>query len=375
MVMNELTPQRPANRLIQSILFGAIFIILFLVVCRLFVPFFTALLWSILLYIIIRPLHHKVIRKINTETIKGKILKNIWAVVFTLGTMIVIFIPLSIVASMLLRQIAEFGRSMLDFMNKRPQYLFELYETISDYLRNISAGLIEISPHGVELQVQNVVANELQRIVLLSSNIVKYIGSFSISMLVMVFSMYFFYIDGSYLAQLVLRAIPIKKEYIKALTSKFMDITRNLFLGYIMVALLQSVVAFIIFTIFGIERALLLAVVTFILVFIPVVGATLVYIPLTIFKIASGSILSGIIFFIVSVIFLSGIDNVLRPFFLRDRIQLHPLIIFFAILGGLAAFGFNGFILGPVFVILFLTVLDLFLIEHKIDQKDQQGSS
>jgi predicted PurR-regulated permease PerM len=51
------------------------------------------------------------------------------------------------------------------------------------------------------------------------------------------------------------------------------------------------------------------------------------------------------------------------------------LIIFFAILGGLAAFGFNGFILGPVFVILFLTVLDLFLIEHKIDQKDQQGSS
>jgi predicted PurR-regulated permease PerM len=53
--------------------------------------------------------------------------------------------------------------------------------------------------------------------------------------------------------------------------------------------------------------------------------------------------------------------------FLRDRIQLHPLIIFFAILGGVTAFGFNGLILGPMIVILFLTVLDLFLTEHKME--------
>ena len=108
---------------------------------------------------------------------------------------------------------------------------------------------------------------------------------------------------------------------------------------------------------------------------IPMFGATIIYIPLAILKIASGDIASGVIFLIVSVIFISGIDNILRPVFLRDRIHLHPLVIFFAILGGLFVFGFNGFILGPVLVILFLTVLDLFLTEHKIDQKDQQGSA
>jgi predicted PurR-regulated permease PerM len=62
------------------------------------------------------------------------------------------------------------------------------------------------------------------------------------------------------------------------------------------------------------------------------------------------------------------LDNVLRPMFLRDRIQLHPLIIFFAILGGVSAYGFNGLILGPMVVILFLTVLDMFLNEHKIGE-------
>jgi len=182
----------------------------------------------------------------------------------------------------------------------------------------------------------------------------------------MTFSMFFFYVDGPYLSRLVLKAVPIRGDYISTLTKKFKDITRNLFMGYIIVALLQSTVAFIIFTIFGIKGSLVLSVLTFILVFIPMFGATIIYIPITIILILSGKVAAGIIFFIVSVIFISGIDNILRPFFLKDRIQLHPLIIFFAILGGLFVFGFNGFVLGPMLVIFFLTALDMFLTEHKI---------
>jgi predicted PurR-regulated permease PerM len=98
-------------------------------------------------------------------------------------------------------------------------------------------------------------------------------------------------------------------------------------------------------------------------------GATVIWIPLGIFKIAGGDIAGGIVFMVVSAVFISGIDNVLRPFFLKDRIRLHPLIILFAIFGGLASFGFNGFILGPVLVIFFLTVLDMFLTEHKIGEQ------
>ncbi|MDR0655677.1 MAG: hypothetical protein LBG22_05120, partial [Treponema sp.] len=51
-------------------------------------------------------------------------------------------------------------------------------------------------------------------------------------------------------------------------------------------------------------------------------------------------------------------------------IQLHPLIIFFAIFGGIRVFGFNGLILGPMVVILFLTVLDLFLTEHSMSHEE-----
>ena len=367
---NPSSPHRP----IQSYVFGVIFIVLFLVVCRLFAPFFTALLWSILLYILFYPLHRRLIKDLNFDTMKGKILRSFWAIVFALGTMAVIFIPLSLMGTIFFRQIMDLARYARDTLNQRPESLHDLFEKISAFVRDTSAGQINISSEDITNQLKAFITNELlgnKQMVFISGNIVRIIGMLAINTLVMVFSLFFFYADGPYLSRLVLHAIPIRAEYISTLTRKFMEITRNLFLGYIIVALLQAVVAFIIFSIFNIKGSLVLAVVTFLFVFIPVLGATVVYIPLAVLKIASGNIAGGVIFFIVSAVFISGIDNVLRPIFLRDRIQLHPLIIFFAILGGLAIFGFNGFILGPVLVILFLTVLDLFLTEHKIGAQDQ----
>jgi predicted PurR-regulated permease PerM len=370
--MSDTQPNiKPPHWPIQTYVFGAILVFLFLAVCRLFAPFFSVLLWSVLLYIIIGPLHKRLIWGIDLSTIKGKILRNFWAVVFTLGTLAVVLIPISLLVSLFFRQIIELGRYARDLLNERPEYLRELFEKIAELITDISAGHIAMSADTIEFQIKTVITTGLQNMVFLGSNVVRNIGGFSVNMLIMTFSLFFFYIDGPYLSRLALRSIPIKSEYISTLTAKFMDITRNLFFGYIIVALLQSIVAYIIFTIFDVKGPLVLSVLTFLLVFFPLVGATLIYIPLGIIKIAGGNIAGGIIFLVVSAVFISGIDNVLRPFFLKDRIQLHPLIIFFAILGGLFVFGFNGLILGPVLVILFLTVLDLFLTEHKIDHQKE----
>jgi predicted PurR-regulated permease PerM len=186
----------------------------------------------------------------------------------------------------------------------------------------------------------------------------------------MVFSLFFFYLDGDYLSKLALHAIPIRKEYIGTLVGKFKDITKNLVLGYIMVALVQALISFVVFTLFRVNGSLVFSALTFFSAFIPMFGAGIIWFPLGLLRILNGDILGGILFWLVSGFFISTLDNFLRPVFLRDRIQLHPLIIFFAILGGISVFGLNGVILGPMVVILFLTVLDLFLTEHKIGQGD-----
>jgi predicted PurR-regulated permease PerM len=138
-------------------------------------------------------------------------------------------------------------------------------------------------------------------------------------------------------------------------------------MGYLLVALFQGIIAFIIFTIFNIESSLVFAILTLICAFIPMLGAGVVWLPLGIFSFfINGEIVKGIVFMVLCGGIISTLDNVLRPLFLTDRVKLHPLVIFFSILGGIISFGFNGLILGPMLVIFFLTVLDLFLIEHKI---------
>ena len=363
--MKELSAR---HRPVQSYVFAAILVLLFLAVARLFAPFFSVLLWSTLLYIILSPLHRRLIKKLNFDTLKGKILRNFWAAVFALGTLVLILVPLSLAVSLFFRQILELGRYARDLLNQRPEYLHDLFVNISNLIDEISGGQVFVSVESMENQLRDFLTAQLQRVVVLSRNVVLNIGGFSLRMFLMFFTLFFFYVDGPYLARLVLHAVPIRTEYITTLTGKFMDITRNLFSGYIIVALLQSVVAYLIFLIFKVNGSLVLAVITFIVVFIPLFGATILYIPIAVIKIASGDIAGGIIFFVTCAVFISGIDNILRPIFLRDRIQLHPLIIFFAILGGLAGFGFNGFILGPIIVIFFLTVLDMFLTEHKIGE-------
>jgi predicted PurR-regulated permease PerM len=208
-----------------------------------------------------------------------------------------------------------------------------------------------------------------QKLFMLYVDVCRNIGSFFLSLVFMVFSLFFLFVDGEYLTKLALRIVPIRKDYIKALVGKFKEITMQLVLGYLIVALAEVVMAYIVFTIFGIHGALVFAALVFFLSFFPIVGPTLVYIPLGLIQIINGNLGKGILLMIVSSVLISSIENFLRPIILKGRIQLHPLIIFFAILGGISVYGFNGIILGPMIVIIFLTVFDLFLTEHKLEQK------
>ncbi|MDR1239222.1 MAG: AI-2E family transporter [Treponema sp.] len=363
--MNDLSPG-PSRRNIQTYVFAAILIILFVMVCRLFAPFFTVLLWSTLLYVLLSPLHRRVIRKLDLDSRKGKVLKNVWAVVFTLGAMVIILIPLSFVASLFFRQIIDLLRYSRDAFNQRPEFLQDLLDRISTFIRDVTMDQVIITGDEILRQITGFLTSGLQSLLGMSSAVARNVSGFALTIILMTFSLFFFFVDGAYLSRLVLHAIPIRKEYISALTGKFMDITRNLVFGYIMVALVQAVMAYIIFSIFQVRGALVFAALTFICVFIPMIGGGLVWLPLGLARIIGGNISGGILFLVVAGLFISMLDNVLRPMFLKDRIQLHPLIIFFAILGGISIFGFNGLIMGPMVVILFLTVLDLFLTEHKI---------
>jgi predicted PurR-regulated permease PerM len=358
----------PPPKIVQTYLFGIILILLFILVCRIFAPFFTVLLWSTLLYVLLSPLHQRIIKKINLSTVRGKFLKTLWAAVFAIGTVVILLIPLAFMGFQFFHQILDLIRFAQDTLSARPGVLRTMFQDMTALITELSSGQILISADEIERSIFSLLSSSLQNLVQISGGIARNVGYFFLNFAFMIFCLFFFYTDGSYLSRLVLGVIPIRKEYLGTLVAKFKDITRNLFFGYILVSLIQAVMAYIIFSIFQVKGALVFAVLTFICVLIPMVGGGLVWLPLGLGRIVNGDLPGGVVFLVISGLFISTLDNFLRPVFLQNRIQLHPLIIFFAILGGLWAFGFNGIILGPMAVILFLTVLDLFLTEHKIER-------
>jgi predicted PurR-regulated permease PerM len=355
---------------VQNAALGAILILLFVLVCRLFAPFFTVLLWSILFYILLSPMHRRITSKLDHTKTSGKVLLSLWAALFSAGTVVIILLPLSFVGFQFFKQITELINAIRDYLASHSGQTMAnlMLEDISRGIEEFSSGQIVIDPGDMRSRMLMFLSSGLQTLIQFSRNLAMNVSSFFAGLVFMIFSLFFFYLDGAYLLSLALHVIPIKNDYINALVGKFKEITKNLVLGYIMVALVQAVLAYLIFVIFQVRGALVFAALTFICVFIPIIGGGLVWLPLGIVRILGGNLVQGIVFIVVSGIFISTLDNIIRPIFLKNQIQLHPLIIFFAILGGLRVFGFNGIIMGPMVVILFLTVLDLFLIEHKIKQ-------
>jgi predicted PurR-regulated permease PerM len=89
---------------------------------------------------------------------------------------------------------------------------------------------------------------------------------------------------------------------------------------------------------------------------LPAVGAFLVWVPVTIYLFLSGAVAKGVILLLVGALVISLIDNLLRPKLVGKDIGLPDYLVLVSTLGGLALFGMNGFVIGPLIAALFVSV-------------------
>ncbi|MDR1429344.1 MAG: AI-2E family transporter [Spirochaetaceae bacterium] len=354
---------------IQNWIFILVLFVLFILACRVFAPFFSVFLWSTLFYILIKPLHNRVVKNIGVTKLKDKALRVFWAAILALGAIMLILIPLGFLGFQVFNQIREILVSLRDMFRESPDALREILEDFVSVVRTVTGGQLSLNAASIQGEIISSLSGSIQPILSSGTSVFRTLGRFALNLAFMVFCLFFFFLDGSYLGHLVLRAIPIRSDYLDQLVGKLKGMAHSLFFGYFIVAAIQAATAFVIFLIFRVKGVLVFSVLTFICAFIPMLGAGVVWIPLGLVKIATGDVIGGLVFMGICAGTVSIMDNILRPLFLHDRIKLHPLVIFFSILGGILAFGFDGLILGPVVVVLFLTVLDLFLSEHKIAEE------
>jgi predicted PurR-regulated permease PerM len=159
---------------------------------------------------------------------------------------------------------------------------------------------------------------------------------------------------------------PLPEEYENELIKRFFTVSRATLKGTLLIGLLKGALGALTFWIFGIRSPILWGTVMVILSVIPMVGAWLVMYPAAIILIIIGQVWQGIAIFLIAAIIIGNIDNVLGPKLVARDAGMHDLLIFFSTLGGISVFGMMGFIIGPIIAALFLTILDVYAIEFRL---------
>lgn len=353
---------------IQSISIIALLALMILLMGRVFLPYFSVLLWSAVLYILVSPLYTQILRRMDPKKRLYEAKRHLLAGVFSVGTVFIMAAGVIFIGFQLIGQFRLFIDMVKGFLEANPRFFSDtdIGASIADLVAKVSMGNVDISSIDLKSEALSFLATYSDTIVGISRGLLVNLGSFALALAFICFALYFLYLDASYLAHVVIRAIPIAPKNTRRLLTKFSDVTKNLFQGFFLVAFYQAIAAFVIFSVFRLQGALLFSVMILFSSFIPMVGCAIVWLPLGLSVLLSSGTAAGVTFLALCAVFISFLDNFLRPLFLKDRIKVHPLLIFFSILGGLKVFGFNGIILGPLIIILFFTILDIALEEETL---------
>ncbi len=332
--------------------FLGLFLVSILLLGWLFRPFISIILLAAVITAVCSPVY---------RLLKGK-LGSSWASFIVCALIFfVLFIPIVLFVGILSKEAYELylmGKDAL--IGDRIKDLLASSRIIDKINQFLSGFQIKIS--GDELN--NLVSEASKTVGLFlyrqATSIASNILHFFISFFLMLMIVYFLFIDGKQLISFITELSPLPREQDDKLIQKFKDIAKAILVGNGLCGLIQGVLGGIVFAIFGLKSPFMWGAIMAILAFLPIVGIGAVFIPASIYLFLVGKIASGIFFIIFYVVLSGSVEYLLKPRLVGKRVQMHTLLVFFSIIGGLKLFGILGIIYGPLIVVAFLTLTDIY---------------
>jgi len=174
--------------------------------------------------------------------------------------------------------------------------------------------------------------------------------------------LFFLLRDFEYFASSIRLISPLSDEQEVLLVERFRAVTRATVLGNLATALVQGAISGLVFFFLGLPSPVLWGALTALLSLVPMVGTALIWVPWSIYLFATGSATKAVIFILLQIVVVGGIDNFLRPLLIEGKVKMHTLVVFFSILGGITYFGILGMFFGPLIFAIALTLLELFVL-------------
>jgi predicted PurR-regulated permease PerM len=329
----------------------------------LFRPFLQPFAFATVLGIGFYPLHIT-IRRI----VRGP---NWSALLTTLIVLLIIVLPALLIASSASSELIKAARYLGTHEGGAVNYLTHKQQGAVRWLGKY-VDMEELHPENALANFPGQVSNFL---LATSTGLVAGLAGFAGKAILTFLILFFAFRDGNTAIENITAMLPLTLEQASRLLSGIRDsVVANLY-GILAVGFAQGLLTGAALAVLHVSSALLLGLTAAVCSLIPIVGTTLVWLPAAIYLMATGHVWKGIILILWGALVVGTIDSIIRPLVVGRKVQLHPLLLLFALLGGLQVFGFIGIFIGPVVISVIAALIDILREELAASSKGTLSST
>jgi predicted PurR-regulated permease PerM len=316
-------------------------------------PFYGTILWGAIIALLFTPLYRWCLPRLRRR-------RTLAALLTLLIVVVMVIFPFALVTAALAQEAGTVYQRVQSGAWNPAVYLQGLFDALPNWLTGLLGSLGFTDFAALQRKLVVVLTQGSQLIAAQALSIGFDTFDFVARLFIMLYLAFFLIRDGDAVLRAVRRAIPLAPEHQRELAEKFVTVTRATVKGNLLVALIQGLLGGVAFWFLGVQSALLWAVLMAVLSLLPAVGAALVWAPVALYFFASGAIWQSVALTAYGVLVIGLVDNVLRPVLVGQETRMPDYLVMISTLGGLAVFGINGFVLGPVIAALFIAVWHIY---------------
>jgi predicted PurR-regulated permease PerM len=305
---------------------------------RMLEPFVDILITAAVLVTVFLPLHQFLLKKTKNESLSS---------LLTMG--LILFMVIAPLVAITIKAVAEAAN---------------LASNLQTYTANLQAKIIEGNQfQGYLMKVKqwlnldallnsdalkNLLGNSAEFIMKNTMNILGGAVGMIFSIVLVLFTMYYLFRDHQRIIEIMPDFLPMERSQSEALLVKIREVLNASVNGALVIATIQGFLGGILFWILGIPSSIVWGAVMVFFSLVPVVGSAIIWFPAALILLLMGHWIKFLILVLCEMLVIGSIDNLLRPRLVGKKAQMHELMIFFSVMGGIKIFGMLGILLGPI---------------------------